>query len=43
VLAGEVPHVLEYATVTTPDEKEGITLMVFVVELPVQPPGRLQT
>ena len=38
-LAPEVPQLLPAVTEILPPDEEGVTVMLFVVELPLQPPG----
>ena len=42
VCAAEVPHALDADTVIVPPLAPDVTLIVFVVEDPVQPPGNVQ-
>lgn len=41
-LDGLVPHAFTAATATVPEVLPAVTVMLFVVELPDQPPGKLQ-
>jgi hypothetical protein len=42
VLAGELPQILLATTLTLPAVALGVTVMLVVVEVPVQPPGKVQ-
>jgi hypothetical protein len=42
VSAGESPQAFEAATVTFPPVAPALAWMEFVLELPVQPPGKVQ-